>query len=129
MRAGRLTDLTHDDGGTPTPTVFADYDWVHDLAGRITDFDFTSTAGQSGNADYDYDRTDQLTAADYENDWQSDEAYQYDPNGNRDDGSYTVGENNRMTSDGTYCYEYDEEGNRTKRYVPVSVPCVASCTA
>jgi len=66
----------------------------------------------------DYDATDQLTDTDYQDDWQDDEDYDYDANGNRDDGSYTVGDNNRMTSDGTYTYDYDPEGNRTKRYVP-----------
>jgi RHS repeat-associated protein len=29
--------------------------------------------------------------------------------------SYTVGSNNQITSDGTYDYEYDDEGNRTKK--------------
>ena len=28
---------------------------------------------------------------------------------------YQTGSNNRLTNDGTYSYEYDNEGNRTRR--------------
>jgi len=117
--AGRLTDLTHRKSGTPD-TVFADYDLTWDAARRITAFDFTSLVGDDGDADYAYDDTNQLTGSDYAADWQSDEAYVYDENGNRVNNGYTVGPNNRLTSDGTYTYEYDAEGNRTKRYIPGS---------
>jgi len=65
----------------------------------------------------------QLTAADYVGDWQSDEDYQYDENGNRElvneDTVYETDAYNRMVSDGTYRYEYDAEGNRTARFVDV----------
>jgi hypothetical protein len=65
-------------------------------------------------------KSGQLAAADYENDWQDDEDYTYDLNGNRttaNGDNYTTGENNQLLSDDTYTYEYDAEGNRTKRYV------------
>lgn len=39
----------------------------------------------------------------------------YDDNGNNDTGSRTIGDHNRPTSDGTYTYEYDNEGNRTRK--------------
>ncbi|NLS98225.1 MAG: DUF3836 domain-containing protein [Planctomycetaceae bacterium] len=55
----------------------------------------------------------QLTGADY--DFQTDETYVYDENGNRTlvngSTSYTTGDHNRLTSDGTYNYTYDNEGN------------------
>jgi hypothetical protein len=35
----------------------------------------------------------------------------YDDNGNRTGGGYATGPYNRITSDGTYDYEYDDEGN------------------
>jgi YD repeat-containing protein len=114
--AGRLTDITHAKGGT----TFADYDLVYDRAGQMTDFDFTSLVGDSGDADYTHDDTGQLTGSDYSGDWQSDESYQYDENGNRETAggdTYTTGSNNQLLSDGTYRYEYDEEGNRTLRFV------------
>uniref|UniRef100_UPI0032206C09 hypothetical protein n=1 Tax=Thermogutta sp. TaxID=1962930 RepID=UPI0032206C09 len=63
-------------------------------------------------------RRGQLTAADY--DYQSDESYQYDANGNRvtaNGSTYTTGTNNRLLSDGTYRYLYDAEGNRTHRFI------------
>ncbi|NLH74750.1 MAG: hypothetical protein GX456_17005, partial [Verrucomicrobia bacterium] len=71
-----------------------------------------------GTADYTSDATGQLTGADY--DYQDDEAYQYDANGNRvtaNGSTYTTGANNRLLSDGTYRYLQDAEGNRTHRFV------------
>ena len=55
-----------------------------------------------------------MTGADY--DYQGDESYQYDDNGNRVNNGYAVGTNNEMTSDGTYRYLYDAEGNRTRKF-------------
>jgi predicted Zn-dependent protease len=36
-------------------------------------------------------------------------------NGNRTNGGYATGVDNRLTSDGTYSYLYDDEGNRQSR--------------
>ncbi len=47
----------------------------------------------------------------------ADEIYVYDANGNRTNNGYTVGANNRLTSDGTYAYLYDAEGNRVARFI------------
>jgi RHS repeat-associated protein len=44
-----------------------------------------------------------------------DEAYSYDANGNRTNSGYATGGNNQLLSDGVYNYQYDNEGNRTKR--------------
>jgi hypothetical protein len=44
----------------------------------------------------------------------TDEEYTCDINGNRETGNgstYSTGDNNQMTSDGTFTYEYDGEGN------------------
>jgi len=95
-------------------------DLLYDRAGQMTDFDFTSLIGDSGDADYSHDDTGQLTGSDYTGDWQSDESYQYDDNGNRETANgdtYTTGTNNQLPSDGTYRYQYDAEGNRTLRFV------------
>jgi RHS repeat-associated protein len=40
-----------------------------------------------------------------------DEAYSYDANGNRTNAGYTTRQDNRLRSDGTYTYRYDNEGN------------------
>ena len=68
--------------------------------------------GAAKTADYGYDNTDQLKTATYSNGFQTNESYGYDANGNRNTNSFTVGTNNRLTSDGTFNYTYDNEGNR-----------------
>jgi RHS repeat-associated protein len=101
---GRLTRLTHAKGAT----TFADYTLVYDAANRITSF-----TSPDGTSNYSYDVTDQLLGTDHS--YQNDEAYSYDANGNRTNTGYQTGTNNRLLSDGRYTYEYDGEGNRTKR--------------
>ncbi|GAB6167539.1 hypothetical protein JCM19992_35390 [Thermostilla marina] len=109
-QTGRLVDLVHYRG----QTTFVDYGWSFDAAGRMTQY----VNSVDGTADYTSDATGQLTAADY--DYQSDESYTYDANGNRvlaNGSAYTTGANNRLLSDGTYRYQYDAEGNRTHRFI------------
>jgi len=100
----RLTALDHKKGSTD----IANYDWTYDAMNRVTQF-----SGPDGTSDYTYDKESQLTATDHS--FQSDESYTYDATGNRTNGSYSVGTNNRMTSDGTYNFTYDDEGNRLTR--------------
>jgi len=111
--AGRLTSLTH----THDATNLASYTWVYDAAGRIRSFETVD-----GETVYTYDELDQLIAADFtlaegvsSTADQDDEEYDYDLNGNRISSGYEVDSNNRLKSDGVYNYEYDEDGNRTKR--------------
>ena len=109
-QAGRLRGLSHFRG----QTTFVEYTWNFDAANRMTQY----INSVDGTADYTSDATGQLTAADY--DYQSDESYQYDANGNRvtaNGSTYTTGTNNRLLSDGTYRYLYDAEGNRTHRFI------------
>jgi YD repeat-containing protein len=101
---GRLTNLKHSHNGN----TIADYGWTYDGANRIT-----KSVDVDGSSDYSYDKTNQLTGSDRST--QSDEAYSYDSNGNRIGNGYSTGANNQLLSDGTYNYEYDGEGNRTKR--------------
>ncbi|NLF08266.1 MAG: RHS repeat-associated core domain-containing protein [Pirellulaceae bacterium] len=112
--SGRLTELVYTDA---TPDEIREFEWIYDAAGRIVAHD--SDIASEDVSDYGYDATNQLTEADY--DTGSDESYDYDSNGNRVlvDGtdSYTTGENNQTTSDGTYSYIYDDEGNLQYRYV------------
>ncbi|MCP4376076.1 MAG: hypothetical protein GY794_07890, partial [bacterium] len=109
--AGRLTDLVHAQGATQ----FAGYNWTFDAAGRIMQFVHTDYLNVTHTSDYTYDDAGQLTAANH-NGSQTNEAYTYDDNGNRITGNgktYATGGQNRMTSDGTYTYQYDKDGNRT----------------
>jgi RHS repeat-associated protein len=102
--AARLTGLTHARGGT----TLAAYSWTWDAANRIT-----RMTSPDGASDFAYDSTSQLTGADHS--YQGDENYAYDPTGNRTNTGYATGADNRLLSDGTYAYQYDAEGNRTRR--------------
>jgi RHS repeat-associated protein len=102
--AGRLTDLKHSHNGN----TIADYGWEYDKGSRIT-----KSIDPDGTSDYNYDKTNQLTGTD--NSDRTDESFQYDSNGNRKGSGYSTGVNNQLLSNGTYNYEYDGEGNRTKR--------------
>ena len=96
----RLTDLDHKQGSTNLAT----YDYTYDYASRMTGVN----SSQDGQTDYTHDATDQLTGADHTG--QADESYSFNANGSRS--AYTIGSNNLITSDGTFDYTYDDEGNR-----------------
>ncbi|MGK7899537.1 MAG: RHS repeat-associated core domain-containing protein [Xenococcus sp. (in: cyanobacteria)] len=103
----RLTNLTHNNGTTDV----AFYDFTYDASSRITQI-----SNVDGITDHTYDDRSQLTGADYSDNALDDEQYTYDANGNRIDSNihgngYITGEGNRLLSDGTYNYEYDNEGN------------------
>jgi len=106
---GRLSDLRGD--------PFGDHERTFDIAARTTQ-DVNSL---DGTADYARDGPGQLAAGDYN--YQDDESYQHDDNGNRvlaNGSTYTTGSNNRLLSAGTYRYLYDAEGNRTHRFIDVN---------
>jgi RHS repeat-associated protein len=106
---GRLTGIAQVKGITPTNptgTPISDDVYVLDNLNRLQ----TQTKGGQVK-EIGYDKTDQVqtvTGA-------AGEAYTYDLNGNRTNGGYTTGVDNRLTSDGTYSYQYDPEGNRQSR--------------
>jgi RHS repeat-associated protein len=101
----RLTHLDHQRGGT---NLFTGMSFTYDAMNRVT-----QAATQDGTASYSYDKNSRLTAADYS--YQTDESFGYDANGNRNMTGYTVGAANRILSDGTYDYTYDDEGNLIRR--------------
>jgi RHS repeat-associated protein len=70
-------------------------------------------SSMDGTSNFSYDATNQLTGVD--NSSLIDEAYSYDANGNRTNSGYQTGVNNQLLSDGKFNYQYDGEGNRTKR--------------
>jgi len=89
------------------------YDYTYDLANQLIQ---ETRLGDS--VDYSYDLLGQLTAADYA--LQADEFYNYDANGNRTSSSipgsnYVTGPNNQLLSDGEFNYDYDAEGNQTRK--------------
>ena len=103
----RLTNLTHNNGATDV----AFYNFTYDSDSRITQI-----ADIDGVTDYTYDDRDQLIGADHSDGNNPDETYNYDANGNRISSSihndgYVTGDGNRLLSDGTFNYKYDNEGN------------------
>ena len=102
--AGRLTALTHEQDGNS----IAGYGFTYDAANRLTQL-----VTPDGTSDYSYNDRDELTGS--EHSYQENEAYSYDDTGNRNSEGYDTGDHNRLAADGTYTYEYDGEGNRTRR--------------
>ncbi len=102
---GRLISLAHRQGAE----LLAAYAWRLDPAGRVVE----AESLLDGVTHYQYDASGQVVSASYDN--QPGESFAYDENGNRAMSEYEVGERNLVESDGTYRYEYDAEGNRTKR--------------
>ena len=97
---GEIASLSHDKGGTNVNA----YTWTYDHAGRVT-----ADSSSDGTDSYSYDSSGQETAATHS--YATNENYSYDANGNRSNTGYTTGTNNEVTSDGTYDYSYDNEGN------------------
>lgn len=87
--AGRLTELLH---AAPDGSTLAKYNYTYDAASRTTRF----VSQTDGAADFSYDPTGQLTAADY--DYQADQSLSYDLNGNRTIEGYVTGPNNQTTA-------------------------------
>ena len=103
----RIDRIGHSNGTAD----IAFYEFEYDEDSRIrqlTDID--------GTTNYTYDDRDQLTGANHSDDKNPDETYAYDSDGNRISSSlhtdgYVTEKGNRLTSDGTYTYDYDDEGN------------------
>ena len=100
----RLTNITHSNSAN----IIASYSQTYDQGDRIT-----SVTSNDGNSSYTYDSTNQLVSGEY--DFQDNENYSYDSNGNRTNNGYVTGVNNQLLEDNKYLYEYDIVGNRTKR--------------
>ncbi len=108
-RVGIVTNITH---LGPASEVLAKYDYDFDAAYQITRWAINNELSE-----FSYDRTGQLTSA--TNTAQPNENFRYDANGNRigpqSSGTYSVGPNNQLLSDGTNHYTYDFEGNMSSR--------------
>jgi RHS repeat-associated protein len=80
----------------------ATFSYGYDNASQLV-----SATGPEGSRSYSYDGTGQLTGVTGAHP----ETYSYDDNGNRTLAGYEVGPGNRLSSDGTYEYTGDDEGN------------------
>ena len=109
---GRLTSLMYTKGTTTLVGHAWAFNAGNDMTGYLNSIDNLAT--------YTNDDAGQLTGVDYTNANIDDESYTYDDNGNRvtaNGDTYTTGDNNQLTSDGTYVYTYDDGGNRTAKFV------------
>ncbi len=108
----RITTIVHRSAAN---NVLAQESLTYDTTGRITGItDF------GGTTVYAYDGLDQLIGADHSAPGLSDEAYQYDANGNRQSSAspgqgYVTGADNRLLSDGSFTYSYDGKGSLIRR--------------
>jgi RHS repeat-associated protein len=105
-QSDRLTNIIHSNG--TGANIIASYSQTYDQGDRIT-----GVTSNDGNSSYTYDDTNQLVSGEY--DFQDNESYSYDSNGNRTNDGYVTGVNNQLLEDNKYLYEYDLVGNRTKR--------------
>ena len=109
--------MRYDDYILPTIPFYArqvSFDWE-----PLAPTDETERFSLRGSTNRPYGSHPRLAdGADY--DYITDESYSYDDNGNRvlaNGDTYATGDNNETTSDGTYRYSYDSEGNRTEKYL------------
>ena len=102
--ADRLTNLQHQ---TSTPSNIANYTYTYDAAWNLSTETRNSTV-----TTYTYDNTNQLTGA------TGMTSISYDADGNRTNTGYSTGTGNQITSDGTWNYSYDNEGNITSKTIP-----------
>ena len=106
-----VTSITHKN---PNGTQIVQHSYTYDNTNNIVEY----LNSIDGSTTYNYDFLGQLIGADYANGSISDENYTYDENGNRitaNGDTYTTGDNNELTSDGTWTYTYDAEGNRISK--------------
>jgi RHS repeat-associated protein len=117
---GRLTGLTYTN--TAGNVTYAGYGLEYNAADRITRF--TNSVNSADERRYAYDAAGQLTDVGYAGQTAAhdDEVYRYDANGNRTSANghaYTLNPSghgdNQIASDGTYNYQYDAEGNLTRK--------------
>ena len=101
----RSTNTTHLNG---VGDLLAQYDRTFDAAGQLVEQGINGVISS-----YAFDDTSQLVAAEVENGLN--EAYEYDLNGNRIGGANNVDANNQLLADGEFSYEYDAEGNLTRK--------------
>src|SRR5207253_1945981 len=75
----------------------------YDVAGQVS-----ALTDVTGTHSYNYDDQGGLSA-------DNSAAWEYDVNGNRINDANTPGDNNQLTTDGTWNYFYDAEGNVAKK--------------
>ncbi len=103
-KANELTNITDTTGST----TLANYTYGYNSASQMTSYQDNN----SSSLTYGYDANGELTSASGTlNGSNYSVSYSYDANGNRTMSGYTTSKGNELTSDGTYKYTYDNNGN------------------
>ena len=105
--ASQVTNILHQLTATSTPINQADY--VYNPVGNRT-----SLTDRRGAQAFGYDNLDRLTSASHPL-LATPQAFAYDPVGNRTTGGSVVNAGNQLTADANYAYQYDDNGNLTRK--------------
>ena len=111
--ANRITGITDKTSGGTTRVSYA---YTYDAANRVvTEVRNWASGGSTDTLGYSYTNNNQLTGVTHTNGAFTGETFSYDANGNRNSAGYSTGSDNRLSTDGTYNYSYDNEGNLTSQ--------------
>ena len=105
--ASRVTQILHQLRATSTQINKADY--VYNPVGNRT-----SLTDRRGAQSFGYDQLDRLPSASHPL-LLDPQAFAYDAVGNRTTGGSVVNQGNQLTADANFVYQYDDNGNLTRR--------------
>lgn len=105
--ASQVTNIRHQLTATSTQINKADY--VYNPVGNRA-----SLTNRRGSQVFGYDTLDRLTSASHPL-LATPQAFAYDPVGNRTTGGSVVNAGNQLTADATHTYQYDDNGNLTRK--------------
>ena len=105
--ASQVTQILHQLTATSTQINQADY--LYNNVGNRT-----SLTDRRGAQSFGYDTLDRLTSASHPL-LGTPQAFAYDPVGNRTTGGSVVNAGNQLTADATHAYQYDDNGNLTRK--------------
>ena len=105
--ASQVTQILHQLTATSTQINQAAYSY-NPVGNR------TSLTDRRGGQVFGYDTLDRLTSASHPL-LATPQAFAYDPVGNRTTGGSVVNAGNQLTADANYTYQYDDNGNLTRK--------------
>ena len=105
--ASQVTQILHQ--LTATSTTINQAGYVYNPVGNRT-----SLTDRRGSQAFGYDTLDRLTSASHPL-LGTPQAFAYDPVGNRTTGGSVVNAGNQLTADATQSYQYDDNGNLTRK--------------
>ena len=129
---GRLKNIIHRKPSTGQVLWGID-SYSYFLDGTIQGIEYYLTeASLYKDAAFQYSEDNQIEnyeLYDHDSDeFEANDNYTYDENGNRTGTDYTTTAGNRLTNDGTYAYDYDDEGNLTSRTLLVNDEAIGETT-